>query len=108
MQLTNILDLLDIFSQNYVQFNNTIIISDEGLIIGNPLSPSPAEIFMSEIEQKKHKHQLMNTFKFLHIYVDDISACFTGTHRQLITLLELNRTIHLKIKFSTELKQEYF
>lgn len=47
----DIINLLKIcLEQNYFQFNNTIYNSQEGLIMGNPLSPLLAEIFMNKLE----------------------------------------------------------
>jgi hypothetical protein len=101
----DILNLLKTcLDQNYFQFNDKIYSSKEGLIMGNPLSPLLADIFMNDIEKSIHKHPLSNKFLYWYRYVDDIIACFTGTSRQLNTFVNNINTIHPNIKFTIELE----
>lgn len=58
--------------------------SKDGLIMGNPLSPLLAEIFMDKLENIIHQNNLSKNFVYWYRYVDDIVACFVGTDRQLI------------------------
>ena len=49
----DILDALTIcLDKNYFEFNSSIYTSNKGLIMGNPLSPLLAEIFMDNLENK--------------------------------------------------------
>lgn len=90
--------------QNYFEFNGTIYSSKEGLIMGNPLSPLLAEIFMDSLENKISKHPLFSKFVYWYRYVDDILACFTGTDRQLQLFLDYINNIHPNIKFTIEIE----
>lgn len=58
--------------QNYFEFNDNIYMAKEGLIMGNPLSPLLAELFMDNLESKIHNHKLSKNFLFWFRYVDDI------------------------------------
>lgn len=87
--------------QNYFEFDRTLYSSGEGLIMGNPLSPLLAEIFMDSLEDKISKH-IFKKFIYWYGYVDDVLACFTGTDRQLTQFLEFINNIHPNIKFTIE------
>lgn len=101
--IKEIIELLEIcLSQNYFQFNNTIYTAKEGLIMGNPLSPLLAEIFMNNLEIIIHKHHLSKYCQFWHRYVDDILISFYGTNRQLTSFSEYINSIHPNIKFTIE------
>ena len=89
-------------NQNCFEFNNNFYSSNEGLIMGNPLSPLLAKIFMDHLENIICKHPLFKQFIYWHRYVDDILTCFTGTDRQLTQFLEFINTIHNNIKFTIE------
>lgn len=100
-----IIDSLKIcLKQNYFQFNNNIYTCEEGLIMGNPLSPLLADIFMNSMETTIHKHPLIKNFIFWYRYVDDIITCFIGTNRQLNHFLEFINSLHDNIKFTIELE----
>ena len=102
----DILEALSVcLDQNYFEFDNTVYISKEGLIMGNPLSPLLAEIFMDNLEKVIHQHNLSNNFLYWYRYVDDILACFVGTERQLQSFLNYINSIHTNIKFTLEIKQ---
>lgn len=98
-----ILNTLEVcVQQNYFEFNNEFYTSKEGLIMGNPLSPLLAEIFMDNIESIISKHPLFKKFIYWYRYVDDVLACFIGTERQLDQFLEFINNIHNNIKFTIE------
>lgn len=88
--------------QNYFEFNDKLYTSKEGLIMGNPLSPLLAEIFMDYIESIISKNPLFEKFIYWYRYVDDVLACFTGTERQLDNFLDFINSIHNNIKFTIE------
>lgn len=48
--------------QNYFYFNGTIYSSNEGPIMGNPLSPLSADIFMNNLEENISNYPLSNKF----------------------------------------------
>ena len=98
-----IMNLLTVcLEQNYFEFNNNIYTSNEGLIMGNPLSPLLAEIFMDFLENQISKHPLFNQFIYWHRYVDDILTCFVGTERQLKYFLNYINNLHNNIQFTIE------
>lgn len=98
-----ILDILtECLKQNYFEFNGQFYTSNVGLIMGNPLSPLLAEIFMDFIESEIKKHPLFKKFLYWHRYVDDIFTCFTGTDRQLNIFTDFINNIHNNIKFTIE------
>ena len=99
--------LLVCCDQNYFEFNGNIYISKEGLIMGNPLSPILAEIFMDNLEHKIHEHPLSKNFIYWYRYVDDILACFIGTDRQLNSFLNYINNLHQNIKFTIEIEQDH-
>lgn len=99
----DILDCLEnCLEQNYFKFNGSIYTALDGLIMGNPLSPLLAEIFMDNFEAKIHSHQCSKNFLYWYRYVDDIICCFKGTDRQLQCFFDYINTIHPKIKFTIE------
>lgn len=102
----DILQLLSVcLKQNYFQFDNKIYTSCKGLIMGNPLSPLLAEIFMDNIENIIYQNNnFSKQFLYWHRYVDDILVCFLGTNRQLNTVLEYINKIHPNITFTSELE----
>lgn len=93
-------------SQNYFQFDYKIYSSDNGLIMGDPLSPILAEIFMDYFETKIMKHPLSKNLLFWYRYVDDIIVCWKGTSRQLDNFFIYINNIHNNIKFTIELEKE--
>ena len=98
-----ILNLLTIvLEQNYFEFDNNIYLGSDGLIMGNPLSPLLAEIFMNSLEEHVSKNPLFKQFIYWYRYVDDILTCFTGTDRQLSQFLTLLNNFHPNIKFTIE------
>lgn len=102
---TDIVNLLKTcLRQNYFQFNNTFYNSKEGLIMGSPLSPLLAEIFMNAIELKIHKHSNNINYIYWYRYVDDIITCYTGTERQLNKSLEFLNSLHPNITFTMEVE----
>ena len=56
----NLLNL--VLSQNYFLFDRKYYSSDEGLIMGNPLSPLLAEIFMDDLEQRISQNDSFSKF----------------------------------------------
>lgn len=101
--INEILHLLEIcLDQNYFQFNNKIYTAQDGLIMGNPLSPILAEIFMCNLENIIESHHLFKYCQFWYRYVDDILVSFTGTNRQLTNFFNYINSIHTKIKFTLE------
>lgn len=88
--------------QNYFEFNDNIYMAKEGLIMGNPLSPLLAELFMDNLESKIHNHKLSKNFLFWFRYVDDIFACFTGNVRQLNIFSNFINSLHNRIEFTLE------
>lgn len=102
----DILDLLTIcLDQNYFEFNNKIYICSEGLIMGNPLSPILAEIFMNNLEEIISNSPMFKNCLYWYRYVDDILVCYTGTDRQLKIFLEYINKLHKNIKFTIEMEQ---
>lgn len=102
----DILTLLRVcMNQNYFHFNEEIYSCKDGLIMGNPLSPLLAEIFMDNLEKIIHKHPMSNKFIYWYRYVDDIIANFTGTTRQLDSFLTFINSVHSNIKFTIEMEQ---
>ena len=92
--------------QNYFSFDGKYYFSNEGLIMGNPLSPLLAEIFMNNIEKMIFKHPLTNKILYWYRYVDDILVCFIGTTRQLNVLETFINSIHSNIKFTLEIEKD--
>ena len=102
-----IMDTLKVcLEQNYFEFNNDFYTSNEGLIMGNPLSPLLAEIFMNFLENKISQHSNFKYFLYWYRYVDDVIACFSGTDRQLNSFLEFINKLHPNIKFTIELESQ--
>lgn len=93
-----------VFKHTTITFSNTIHMSNVDLIMGNPLSPMVAKIFMGELENGIHKHLPIQNFVCWYRYVDDIFACFNGTIKQLNTFKKRLGTIHQKITFTMELE----
>ena len=89
-------------NQNYFCFNEKFYESKDGLIMGSPLSPLLAEIFLDNLETKFHSNKASNSLLYWYRYVDDILVCFTGSDRQLGTILQLLNTLHPRIKFTVE------
>ena len=92
--------------QNYFEFNNDFYTSNEGLIMGNPLSPLLAEIFMNFLENKISQHSNFKYFLYWYRYIDDVIACFSDTDRQLNSFLEFINKLHPNIKFTIELESQ--
>lgn len=103
----DIVNLLEVcLRQNYFQFNNNIYTCTEGLIMGNPLSPLLAEIFMDNLEGIIHGNNVLHRgFLYWHRYVDDVLTCFVGTTRQLDSFLEYINSLHPNIKFTMEIEE---
>lgn len=102
----HILQMLEVcLEQNYFLFNDKYYYSENGLIMGNPLSPLLAEIFMNNLEEKIYSHPISKQFLYYFRYVDDILVCFKGTDRQLSTLQQFLNTLHPNITFTTELEE---
>lgn len=98
-----ILNLLQIcLDQSYFLFEDTFYESKEGLIMGSPLSPLLAEIFMDDLETKFHNNKWSKAFVYWYRYVDDILVCFTGTNRQLNNILQFINSLHPSITFTME------
>ena len=93
-------------NQNYFEFNNITYTSKNGLIMGNPLSPLLAEIFMDSLESQISKHPLFKQFLYWHRYVDDVLTCFIGTDRQLKVFIDFINSLHRNIKFTVELETD--
>lgn len=100
-----IVSLAACLDQNYFEFNNSIYVSKDGLIMGNPLSPLLAEIFMDNLESKIHQNALSKNCIYWYRYVDDIITCFVGTDRQLQSFFKYINSLHPNIKFTLETEQ---
>lgn len=92
--------------QNYFQFDNKIYTCENGLAMGNPISPLAAEIFMDNLEISIKKHQYFKSFLFWYRYVDDVLACFVGTERQLNKFFIFINNLHPRIKFTLEIEED--
>lgn len=78
-----------VLKQNHFTFNNKIYKQTAGLIMGSPLSPLLAEIYMDHLEDRiLNSKQAKVCVKFWYRYVDDILVCFDGTSRQRDNFVE--------------------
>lgn len=104
---TDILSLLrKCTEQNYFEFNGDFYSSSNGLIMGNPLSPLLAEIFMDNLEKLIHfDPSINNVILFWFRYVDDIFSGFLGTERQLTQFTQKLNKLHPNIIFTHEIEQ---
>lgn len=101
-ELITVLDLC--LKQNYLLFNDFFYEQQEGLAMGNPLSPLLAELFMNDLENKIANSKFFDSCLYWHRYVDDILIRFKGTDRQLTNFFDFLNSLHPKIKFTLEIE----
>jgi hypothetical protein len=95
--------------QSYFCFEEEYYEQNNGLPMGNPLSPILADIFMSFLENKlldDSFNSLINNIFCYKRYVDDIFFIFKGTRRQLARVLDLFNSQHHNIKFTHEIGEQ--
>ena len=88
-------------SQTYFVFNSKFYNQIDGVVIGSPLAPVLANIFMDFHESKRLNEYNLNKHKFYLRYVEDILAAFDNEQVPLNVLKFLNN-IHPNIKFTIE------
>ena len=88
-------------SQTHFIFNSKFYNQIDGVVMGSPLAPVLANIFMGFHESKWLNEYNLNKPKFYLRYVDDILAAFDNEQDSLNFLSFLNNR-HANIKFTIE------
>ncbi|XP_067617033.1 uncharacterized protein [Eurosta solidaginis] len=96
-----------LLDNNYFIYDNDIYAQTFGMPMGNPLSPTIADIILDDLIDKtlnelKQKHDI--DIKFLVKYVDDILAIVKRKDVDLI--LETLNKYHNKIQFTIEMERD--
>lgn len=103
-QFTNILDFC-LKDNNYFQYNNKLYNQTNGMPMGNPLSPTIADIILDNLfentltDLKKDNIEI----KFITKYVDDVFAIIKNKDKDII-LNTLNK-YHEKLQFTVETEE---
>lgn len=93
-------------NQNFFSFDNNYYKIINGLPMGSPLSPILSNIFMDRIDKQILANQTFkNQIIFYKRYVDDIFCLFEGNDVELNLLKDFINSLHVKIKFTTEIEQ---
>lgn len=103
-----IVDLLECcLKQDFFQFDNVIYKQEDGLAMGNPLSPWLADIFMNDLESKFLELQVdcVRDIVYWGRYVDDIFClvkCNENNESKVNDILNLLNSQNDNIKFTSE------
>lgn len=94
--------------QNFFVFDGKIYSQEDGLSMGNGLSPLFAEIFMAYMELKlilTTKNPFRQKIIFWHRYVDDVIVGFDGSREELLELFNWINNLHSNINFTLEVEE---
>ena len=96
-----------ILKNNYIKFNDTIVIQTHGIAMGTPTAPSIANIFMWNIEKrlvKKIKSEKNYSFpKHYYRYLDDIIFLWEYSQEQLTDFINLYNSMEPNIKVEAKI-----
>ena len=88
-------------SRSYFLVNSKFYTKIDGIAMGFPLTPGPANIFMEFYKSKQLSEYNLNKHKLYLKYVDDILVAFDNEQDSLNFLIFLNNR-HLNVKFTIE------
>ncbi|XP_072160566.1 uncharacterized protein [Bemisia tabaci] len=100
--VNNLVNLTEICTENrFFQFNGKIYKQEDGLTMGNPLSPFLAELFMSDLE-RKIKNGFNWLFNVWRRFVDDVFSILK--RRNLDDALKFLNLQEKSVKFTYEVE----
>lgn len=96
--------LMVCLNQNFFKFDNKFYKQEDGLSMGNSLSPLLSEIFLDNMERNYIAKNTIfqNNIIAWYRYVDDIFCIFNGNENQLNDFLIFINNIHNSINFTFE------